>query len=268
MSLSPKPSSVPRPNTEIDSNSSSPSSSAIPTPVSSTKSQGICARQDFPHVKLRLEIRDLHHAGASILLNAVNASECLETAVANVLRLLYECPSSPTTTVPTTRSVTLILRDMGGVAYTTSTDLDDDHKEIHFSLPYIAGIRPDLRTSEVTGVLTHELVHCFQYNGQETCPGGLIEGIADWVRLRCDLSPPHWRRKEVDRWDQGYQDTAYFLDYLEGHYGRNTVQAINEKLRVQKYVEDKFWMELLGRSVEELWQDYLTVVRGKGQERR
>ena len=31
---------------------------------------------------------------------------------------------------------------------------------------------------EIQGVLTHEMVHCFQYNAKETCPGGLIEGIA------------------------------------------------------------------------------------------
>lgn len=31
---------------------------------------------------------------------------------------------------PPTRSVTVFLEDMGGVAYTTGTDLDNDHKEI------------------------------------------------------------------------------------------------------------------------------------------
>jgi hypothetical protein len=46
-------------------------------------------------------------------------------------------------------------------------------------------------------VLTHELVHCYQWDAEGTCPGGLIEGVADWVRLNCDLSPPHWK-KEVD----------------------------------------------------------------------
>ena len=77
--------------------------------------------------------------------------------------------------------MTLILRDFDGVAYTTGSDLDDDHKEIHFSLKYIAGIQPSSETrirDEIKGVLVHEMVHCFQYNGKGTCPGGLIEGIA------------------------------------------------------------------------------------------
>lgn len=76
------------------------------------------------------------------------------------------------------------------------TDLDNDHKEIHFSLNYINSINPASRlTHEITGVLTHELVHCYQWDAHGTCPGGLIEGIADWVRLNCDLSPPHWKRE-------------------------------------------------------------------------
>lgn len=76
------------------------------------------------------------------------------------------------------------------------TELDNDHKEIHFSLGYINGISPTSRlTHEITGVLTHELVHCYQWDAKGSCPGGLIEGIADWVRLNCDLSPPHWKRE-------------------------------------------------------------------------
>jgi hypothetical protein len=38
-------------------------------------------------------------------------------------------------------------------------------------------------------------VHCLQWDAHKTCPGGLIEGVADWVRLNCDLSPPHWKRE-------------------------------------------------------------------------
>lgn len=209
---------------------------------------------DLP--KLRLEIRDLNHPAAAHFLSAVNASTALATAVHSVLNLLYESPSNPTTHAPPTRSVTLILRDMGGVAYTTGSDLDDDHKEIHFSMSYIAGITSERRTDEIMGVLTHEMVHCFQWNAHGTCPGGLIEGIADWVRLNSKLSPPHWKRESSGNWDGGYQHTAYFLDYLEGRFGAGTVQKLNEKLRKQRYREKEFWTESLGRPVEQLWKDY------------
>jgi len=48
---------------------------------------------------------------------------------------------------------------------------------------------------EINGVLVHELVHALQYSGKDSCPGGLIEGIADWVRLQAGLAPPHWKEK-------------------------------------------------------------------------
>ncbi|KAK4235937.1 peptidase of plants and bacteria-domain-containing protein [Achaetomium macrosporum] len=214
--------------------------------------------KEFPQPKLRLKVQDLDHPGAVAFLGAVNAAKLLSTAVNNVLRLLYRTPSDPYTTVPPTRSVTLILRDMPGVAYTTGTDLDNDHKEIHVSLNYINSISPASRlTSEITGVLTHELVHCYQWNAQETCPGGLIEGIADWVRLRCGLSPPHWKKETGGDWDRGYQHTAYFLDYLEVRFGEGTIRRLNEKLRQHKYKTEYFWLELLGSSVEKLYNDYV-----------
>ncbi|KAK6224691.1 plant Basic Secretory protein [Colletotrichum tabaci] len=211
---------------------------------------------DFNLPKLRLEIRDLKDPAAVHFLSAVNASDALTTAVRSVLTLLYESPSCNTTHVPPTRSVTLILRHMDGVAYTTGSELDDDHKEIHFSMSYIAGIPAERRTDEIMGVLTHEMVHCFQYNAHGTCPGGLIEGIADWVRLNAHLSPPHWKRDASGNWDGGYQHTGYFLDYLEARFGAGTVRRINEKLRNRRYKEKEFWTELLGRPVEQLWKDY------------
>lgn len=238
----------------------------------------------FPLPKLRLHIQDATHPGASRFLAAVDASALLARSVQTVLKLLYVSPhhhkahddnaeaeadgpadapeqqqhpatitsrrpARPHYTPPPTRSVTLILEDMPGVAYTKGTELDDDHKEIHLSMGYVKGIRraptagPTTTTTtsggdvagayEIEGVLVHELVHCFQYNGRGECPGGLVEGVADWVRLEARLGAPHWRRGTVpDRWDQGYERTAYFLEWLEGKFGRGTVRRINEALRV------------------------------------
>lgn len=85
-----------------------------------------------PTQKLLLEIRDLSHPGASRFLAAVNASTVFAESVGTVLRILYE-PSSKS--VPGTRSVTLYLEDMPGVAYTKGSDLDNDHKEIRKCYP-------------------------------------------------------------------------------------------------------------------------------------
>jgi hypothetical protein len=76
------------------------------------------------------------------------------------------------------------------------------------------------------------------------------------VRLHCLLSPPHWKRDSNGKWDAGYQQTAYFLDYLEERFGKGTIRRLNEKLRIQRYEEKPFWTELVGRPVEQLWGDY------------
>ncbi|KAI1495882.1 peptidase of plants and bacteria-domain-containing protein [Biscogniauxia marginata] len=168
---------------------------------------------------------------------------------------------------------------MDGVAYTTGIDLDPaQHKEIHLSLRYVAGIAPPSRRApEIAGVVLHELVHCYQWNGRGAAPGGLIEGVADWVRLGAGLAPPHWKRPgggedggedAGERWDAGYQRTAFFLEYLEGRFGAGTVRRLNEKLRVERYEEKAFWTELLGGPVGQLWEDYKESLKKKKKEKQ
>ena len=154
---------------------------------------------------LRLEIRDLSEQGARDFLSNINGGTVLEEAVSGVLDLLYH----PNSTLPPTRSVTLILRSMPGVAYTTGKDLDDDHKEIHFSTDYIADISSERKQNEMLGVIRHEMVHCWQWNALGSCPGGLVEGIADWVRLNSGLKPPALEARMG--WRLGCRLSAYRL---------------------------------------------------------
>lgn len=208
-------------------------------------------KHKFKVPKLRLNLQDLSHDGSSVFLSNIKGNEDIETQVQNVLNLLYR-QESPR---PDTRSVTLILRDMDGVAYTTGLDIDDDHKEIHLSLNYVR--QPKDPRHEILGVICHELVHCFQWNAEGTCPGGLIEGIADYVRLRAGLPAKHWTRDAEGSWDAGYQKTGYFLDYLEQRFGDGTVRSINASLRVGKYDEDRVFGQCCdGYKVKDLWKDY------------
>lgn len=64
-------------------------------------------------------------------------------------------------------------------------------------------------------------------------------------------------------WDQGYQHTAYFLQYLDLRFGEGTIRRLNEKLRRHKYKGDAFWPELLGQSVEKLYGDYVEKEKRK-----
>ena len=246
--------------------SSAPPPTASPIPRrSSTPSDDSVKGSSRPHPKpgiptpkLRLEVRELNHPGSLVFFGTTNPVTVLSDAVTIVLQTLYT-PFESNKTIPPTRSITLVLRSMDGVAYTTGSDLDNDHKEIHFSLDYIASIpsnSSNRQKDEIAGVLVHEMVHAWQWNALGTAPAGLIEGIADFVRLRAGLSPPHWKKESGGDWDAGYQHTGYFLDWLEGKFGEGTVMRINEALRNKGYEEVGFWKNLFGESVESLWKAY------------
>ncbi|KAK9163792.1 hypothetical protein Syun_004694 [Stephania yunnanensis] len=144
------------------------------------------------------------------------------------------------------QSVNLFVDDIDGVAYA-------DNNEIHVSVKYIASYSGDVRI-EITGVLYHESTHIWQWNGNGQAPGGLIEGIADFVRLRAGLAPSHWVKPGVgDRWDQGYDVTAWFLDYLDS-LKNGFVAELNEKMRTG--YSDDFFVQLLGKTVDQVWAEY------------
>lgn len=173
-----------------------------------------------------------------------------------------------------------------GVAHTMGSDI---YKEIHFSLEWIEHCSARAR-DEIRGVLTHEMVHCYQYDGNGICPTGFTEGVAgastslyepgegnaniiplisfmtfhrsDWVRLRSGLAPPHWREGRGDTWDVGYDSTAYFLDWIEKEYGRGIVQAFNLTLRDREY-EVGLFKEHTGRKITKLWDLYRSSLDSK-----
>ena len=253
--------------------------------------------------KYRLHAEDLRHPESTTFFNYVpDLTATLDTALENIIKYLYTPPKSPSPeetaalprrkhphfvpSIPPTRSVTVFLRDFSGVAYTTGTELDNDHKEIHLSLPYISHCKNGAAKAdpvhELAGVLTHELVHCYQHTSPPDSvkkgkhvpgpPGGLIEGIADFVRLKAGLSPPHWTRPNCssareEKWDAGYQHTAYFLAWIEEEWaGEGAIGMVNDRLLRVGYVGEEegqncgrgesFWEGLFGASVTDLWGKY------------
>ncbi|MFS7920138.1 hypothetical protein Hanom_Chr03g00220901 [Helianthus anomalus] len=143
-------------------------------------------------------------------------------------------------------SVTMFIDDMDGIAYAVNN-------EIHVGARYIQGITGDVKT-DITGVLYHEMTHIWQWNGNGQAPGGLIEGIADYVRLKAGYAPGHWVQPgQGDKWDQGYDVTARFLDYCNGL--RDGFVAVLIKKMRDGY-NDGFFVDLLGKTVDQLWAEY------------
>ncbi|GLJ48769.1 hypothetical protein SUGI_1028440 [Cryptomeria japonica] len=98
------------------------------------------------------------------------------------------------------------------------------------------------------------MTHFWQWDGQGKAPRGLIDGIADYVRLTAGLVPPYWNKPgSGDRWDQGDEVTAYFLQYCES-VSSGFVANINAKMA--SGWDLGFFNEVTGKSVDELWSDY------------
>ncbi|KAJ6985241.1 hypothetical protein NC653_023269 [Populus alba x Populus x berolinensis] len=96
------------------------------------------------------------------------------------------------------------------------------NNEIHVGDDYIEGIKGDIKW-DFNGVLYHEMAHTWQWDG------------------------------EGDSWDQGYSVTARFLDYCND-LRNGFVAELNKKMRVT--YSDNFFVELLGKPVDQLWRDY------------
>ncbi|XP_028781183.1 uncharacterized protein LOC114737427 [Neltuma alba] len=144
------------------------------------------------------------------------------------------------------QKVILFVEDIGGVAFARGN-------EIHLSAIYVGTYPGDVKR-EVTGVLYHEMAHIWQWNGIGQANGGLIEGIADYVRLKAGYAPSRWAKPgQGDRWDQGYDVTAYFLDYCNS-LRDGFVAELNKMMRTG--YSDDFFRQLLGKSVDQLWRDY------------
>ncbi|KAF8743680.1 hypothetical protein AX14_001212 [Amanita brunnescens Koide BX004] len=209
-----------------------------------------------PRLRYELQIQDLDHEGADVFLNALgpNPRHVLQRSVAFVRQTLYD--EIPLHLQPNVESITFILRPMPGVAHSCGSDR---HKEIHFSLDYIKSLSPAIAPTEIEGVIVHEVVHCFQYNARGTCPGGLIEGIADFIRLRANFAPPHWREDRDGKWDAGYEKTGYFLHWIENRQansaGLSFVKDLNLAMKDREF-DASIFQDMTGRSLKQLWTLY------------
>ncbi|KAK1558935.1 hypothetical protein Q3G72_008427 [Acer saccharum] len=125
--------------------------------------------------------------------------------------------------------------------------------QIQVNADYLNRYSGDVK-QEFTGIVYHEMTHVWQWNGAGQAPSGLTEGIADFVRLKANYPANGWVQPgDGTKWDEGYSVTARFLDYCDG-LRNGFVAELNKKMRDGYNVN--FFMDLLGKSVDQLWSDY------------
>ncbi|XP_076935487.1 uncharacterized protein LOC143602167 [Bidens hawaiensis] len=107
---------------------------------------------------------------------------------------------------------------------------------------------------EFTSLMHHEMTHVFQWNGEGKTPGALTEGIADYTILKANYYPLAFAAPgSGDKWDQGYDFTARFLEYCDGLVP-DFVAKLNNMMR---YTYDvSFFQDLTGKPVDQLWTEY------------
>ncbi|XP_057795891.1 uncharacterized protein LOC131011998 [Salvia miltiorrhiza] len=108
---------------------------------------------------------------------------------------------------------------------------------------------------DFTALMYHETTHIFQWSGRGTAPGGLTEGIADYVVMKSKyfVAEGYTKPGEGSRWDEGYGVTARFLEYCDGLRAGFTVD-LNNKMR--EVYRDEYFRDLLGKPLEQVWKEY------------
>jgi Peptidase of plants and bacteria len=150
--------------------------------------------------------------------------------------------------------LTLEIFDFDGIAFASDTTGDGVNDYIAFSSRYIEG-PPPIGLAEFQGVLAHEAAHIYQHGGGGV-PGGVIEGVADWVRFNTGYDSLS-RRFPGGNWDDGYTTTGFFLDWLDDQYPDFTYR-FNQ--RIGEPWSTQFFVDLTGSDVNTLWAQYQDAI--------
>lgn len=119
----------------------------------------------------------------------------------------------------------------------------------------IQSFGPGRARFEFAALMYHETTHIFQWSGEGTAPGGLTEGVADYVVMKSKyfVAEGYTKPGEGRRWDEGYGVTARFLEYCDSLRAGFTVD-LNNKMR--KVYKDEYFLDLLGKPLDQVWREY------------
>jgi hypothetical protein len=109
-------------------------------------------------------------------------------------------------------------------------------------------------------VVTHEAMHVVQDYPNDSGPGWITEGIADYVRhlFGVDNAGAKWSLTPFNpkqHYTNSYRITARFFVWIEKNKNKDFVKKLDAAMRGKKYT-DEIWKKLTGSNLDELWKEY------------
>ncbi|CAN0927019.1 hypothetical protein LINGRAHAP2_LOCUS35655 [Linum grandiflorum] len=158
-------------------------------------------------------------------------------------------------------SISLFVDDTVGnnkdVAAPVEAYCNNKNNEIHVNASYLGKYKGNIRR-EFVGIVYHQMAAVWQWNGKGEAPKGLLSGIAEFVRMAAHYgNSQKVRLGDGNRWDQGDGVTARFLEFCEKKKkGKDGVFVAELNGKMKDGYSRGYFRELLGKSVDVLWQDY------------
>eukprot|EP01018_Ginkgo_biloba_P009769 Gb_07768 [translate_table: standard] len=167
-----------------------------------------------------------------------------------VQKLLYSNMQNPRKIV---KKVILCIDD-----YSSVNAVSERNVIIHVSHKYIGEFFGDVER-EIRGLVYREMGRVWLWDGGAGAPRGLVEGMAEYVRLSAGLSSASdlWDNtldnNIEDRWDAGGMITALYLQFCES-LQRGFVADLNAKMKMGW--NDGLFEVLLGETPAQVWDTY------------
>lgn len=212
-----------------------------PTPPDTDSEADAIKKKCTPEVEY---INDNSAGGKKFAQLVPDAKLAMVQAAHYVCSVLYKKASE----VPPVTKVKLVLEAMDGVAYATGNATS---KELHISTNYVNGVGGNAKL-EIDGVLIHENTHIWQLSGNGS-DGGLIEGVADYVRAGGSWYPVGSRNRKGGVYNEAYTTSAYFLGWVDSKYPGF---AYKFNLAMKAYPGAGVFKTITGVDVNALWNRY------------
>ena len=208
-----------------------------------------------PGVDLNLE--DTDETRRALFLDAAEGDPeaFLQDIGRNVCRILYREASE----VRNATHLELIIRYAPGEVAWKSGDGADI--TVMISTDHLQNVADDGAdvAKEVKGILFHEMTHMYQHDDHDEngADGGLIEGIADFVRIKAGFPPRGAEPSGDGNWNDGYTHTAFFLLWVDaGHPGFAHDLNLSMDSEDGKKWSPQAFEDITGTPVDALWLEY------------